>query len=692
MVQQLRKRSLLVSLGTLMLILSTSACGAAGEPVKQKSPPVEEQSIPLPGGNAQWSARMNTLRADGGRLKYGMVNFNKASQKTVDWMDDRFALRIGGDKGSKKLKSLRMQYVDFHRLATIKMYLEMKDFAGRNGFAAEGMLLHVKNDFTPKSPPTSKQLDMFDVFEGKNGVIKSFDDKKFIDVTDKAYRGEVELADINYIGYEEPFDQINFEMKRPAVQTVLAVSYWNGAKWSTLAVSDGTSGLTGNGSITFQPPSDWSVKSVNLSRKKFFVRLAFSKFKSLPITTRIHGDSWYNDAGKTCRGWDNSSKQILDLGFTRYNPSPAATSSARFPYQGRLCPIGAPYQFIANPAEIQTSGGKSQRPFAQYLAEYIIENTNDTEFDGVMGDEAERGLIYDGLVETKTDFSDKARKDWSAEKAALVREIVATVREKNASLLVGVNGMKKDLIYNSDWSLAEYISNTYKTQSPLFMNSDPKSPGIAYDDYLPARNPKGSVGFLIHVDAAATVSDKHIEWDRANRGPLTALSLHYICMNENTVFGYYSRGGWVYDESDEVYLKDGSVIHLASGKMPKLEEVMRWANWFPAMDVVLGNPDLKGYNKGSRSVPWKKGMELGGGVDIWRRDFEKGLVFHRAAGWSTTAEAYQTYSQPVDLGRDYYPLRADGTTEPAVRFIKLRAGEGAIFMKFPIHAGKGGQS
>ncbi len=634
------------------------------------------RTVPFAQANGERIKKLKSLRADWGRLKYGIVNFNRSSQKIVDWMDDHYALRISGKKPYKG--SLWMLYIDFHRLNDTTAYLQLKDFSRRHDIDAEAMFLHAKTNYLPKTAPSSKQLDMFDVFEGKNGVIKSMGDKKFVDVTRTAYRGEVELSEITYIGYEEPFDRINFELKSPGVETVLAPSYWNGKGWAPLVISDTTAGLTGNGRISFVPPTEWRMTSVNNSRSKYFVRLELVKSGRVPVSSRIYGDSWYDDGGKSCRGWDDLDKQIISADSFRYNPSPLPTSSARFPYQGRVCPTGAPYQFILNHADSQTIGGKQRNTFALFLAERIVILTGESGHDGVMGDEADNKLAYDGIDEKNTDFQTKSRKGWQEEKLDFLRELVADVRGWNPSLLVGMNGLTRDMIYLTDWNVVEYISLLAPSGDSLL---------VSYDDYLPARNPGGSIGLLLHSDTAAYVPDKELPWDQGNRGPLRALSLHYMGMNENTLFGYHTTGGWRYPETDEVYLKNGDVVHLSSGIVPHLEEVKRWSTWFPAMDVIMGAPDLKGENHGKRVVPWKNGAEIGGGTDIWRRDFEQSVVFHRPATWRSTPEEYQTYSKPVELEREYYPLRADGSTGPAVRSLKLRTGEGAIFMKKQINLG-----
>jgi hypothetical protein len=155
-------------------------------------------------------------------------------------------------------------------------------------------------------------------------------------------------------------------------------------------------------------------------------------------------------------------------------------------------------------------------------------------------------------------------------------------------------------------------------------------------------------------------------------------------MNSNSIFSYYSRGGYIYDETDEVYLKNGTIKHLAVDKVPLASEVKRWATFFPAMAVDIGAPDPKGHNHGERDFEWRKGKDVGGGPDIWRRDFKKAVVLHRPAYWDTTVRHYEGYSKEITLGETFYRLMADGRVGPGISSIVLRAGEGAILMKKPI--------
>jgi hypothetical protein len=112
------------------------------------------------------------------------------------------------------------------------------------------------------------------------------------------------------------------------------------------------------------------------------------------------------------------------------------------------------------------------------------------------------------------------------------------------------------------------------------------------------------------------------------------------------------------------------------GDYPMVEDVYRWANYFPAMFVDIGQPDPAGWNGGTRGL-WQKD----GRSDIFRRDFTKAIAILKMAYYNTNTSEMDGYSPAYDLGGTYYPIRADGRFESPVTSIRLRAGEGAILFK-----------
>lgn len=308
------------------------------------------------------------------------------------------------------------------------------------------------------------------------------------------------------------------------------------------------------------------------------------------------------------------------------------------------------------------------------MADVVTSLVNKHGYNGVMCDDGERDLAGDGIPPAETDFADKAKGSWHDENVGRYADAVAYVKQINPSIMMGINGQNKELARHGDWSLAEYHTFVWKTDNPRNIDLADSQSMLTYDDYLPENNPKGMVGVLIYQDTSATVPGTDIPWERGNRGPIAALSKHYIGMNDKTVFSYFSKGAFRYDETDEIYMKDGRVLHQSTDPIPPADQVERWGTYFPAMGVDIGAPDANGHNQGKRDFNWN---------GMWRRDFANGIIFHRPATWNTTPEQYQGNSDPIYLGQTYYPLMADGKTGNGTQTISLRAGEGAIYLKEP---------
>lgn len=641
------------------------------------SPVVTNPTIP--------STTTNTI---GGPLggRYGIIAYSGYDANVARWIDQRFGLVVGGQKPSAP-GSWWVTYFDIYGPGSLADMKAMKDFAVASGFNYENMLLHARTNYTHRVVGTIwSQLDKFDAFENANGVLRSVDDSSYTDLTGTAYNGSVTLSNRMYIGYEEPFDRINMQFSRFGQSVNSQFQYWDGYNWKNLTISDGTNRFTANGRIQFTPPYDWAPRKINNSRNKYFVRILFNSATTLPVTSRIYGDNWLNGANNAGRGWDYNSGSIINKGRpTEYNPTPPAASSARFPYQARITYWGSNH-FIANPAYTQTVNGVTTRPWSKFAAIQITNMVRNHGYQGVMCDDGERDPDWDGVPISNTDMVRYSSRGWLAEAISRYADIVTYAKQINPSVKVGINAMNKEIVKKGDWNLYEYINYAYRT-NPVLLSVTDNAGRMTYDDYLPANNPRNVQGFLVYADVLDKVPDTgsvNVPWDRANRGPLACLSKHYIGDNENTMFAYYSRGGYIYSETDQVYLKDGRVLRLSVNAAPRVEDVYRWATFFPAMAVDIGTPDPNGHNGGKRDVQWKLGSAIGGGPNIWRRDYTKAIVLHRLGEWGIST-GFNTYSNSIWLGGTYYPLRADGKTGPATQSIQLRAGEGAILMKAPIY-------
>ncbi|HBI33910.1 MAG TPA: hypothetical protein DEA43_03635 [Candidatus Moranbacteria bacterium] len=611
---------------------------------------------------------------------YGVLDYNaNSSDAVIAWIRDHFKFKISG-RNPNDASIHWDNYFDIYGPGSIGDLINMKNWAADNGVSYEEMLLHAKINFTSSVNPAWSQMDKFDNFEGANGILRTADDVTYTDLTSAAYSSSVTWQNTMYVGYEEAFDQINFVFSTPGSGITKVWEYWNGSSWATLSVTDGTNSFSTNGQILFTPPSNWSRKIINNSRSKYFVRCRITAVTTNPITSSVKGDNWLRGAGNLLRGWDSTSGTVVNSGELKYNPSPPEGSLAKFPYQARIA-YWSNNHFVANPADFQDISGVSTRTWAKYVAYRINSSVTSSGATGLMCDDGERNVVSDGITSTSTDLVDKTSNTWDVESTNKYQDIVTYTHLLNPAIQVGINAQTKALVKIGDWNVAEYHTFNWKTGNPTGIAIS--GTVMTYDDYLPENNPAGTKGLLLYQDTQDTVPTIGATWERGNRGPMAALSKHYIGANENTYFSYYTKGGYIYSDTDEVYLKDSTVLHQSSPDfvVPSASLVQRWGTYFPAMGIDVGVPDVSGYNSGIRNMVWMLGTEIGGVQNVWRRDYTNAIVLHRPASWNTTISEYDTYSTPMDLGGTYYPLSADGTFGAGITQIALRAGEGAILMK-----------
>ncbi len=78
--------------------------------------------------------------------------------------------------------------------------------------------------------------------------------------------------DIFYLGLDHKFATVNIDIATAGVGVTLVKEYWNGTAWTTLTVTDNTTNLTIDGTITFTAPTDWATTAVN-GQTKYWIRL-----------------------------------------------------------------------------------------------------------------------------------------------------------------------------------------------------------------------------------------------------------------------------------------------------------------------------------------------------------------------------------------------------------------------------------
>jgi hypothetical protein len=447
----------------------------------------------------------------------------------------------------------------------------IQTLAVSNSWILEQMFIHQSQDYsTGPGVQNWTQMDKFDNFDSANGVMTSVSGV-FTDVSTQSYSGasNTTISDTLYVGYMEPFDQMNFVIATARVGGSVTWQYWNGSSWATLTLTtDGTSGLTATGQAYFHPPSNWAQTSVNSSNTKFFVRAVLSGQSTSPVYTTVKGDTWLTSGSN--RGWSATCTGCINSGRLLYNASPPAGQTAHFLYQARSVNFANNYFFL-NPNDSQ--GGKLTD--AVYL-ESLKSGTS----EGVMFDDAPNWPL-DGRLANIIELSTDAA--WVTAKNAVFDKIRADWHTSfGSNFLVGGNAQTHvSVCYHLDWCYAESTTYTPDAPQPEPANSFTAGQGpVFYDDMLTANNaaniPASEMCYDLAVGPNAgsfdtTYSTALHYWDRAQRGSITCLAQHYLAGNPNTGFSYHNQGSFNYNLTDEVYIYGPAITitsNITSGTRP----------------------------------------------------------------------------------------------------------------------------
>ena len=97
------------------------------------------------------------------------------------------------------------------------------------------------------------------------------------------------VNDAFYFGGDSEFDIITLNMGTAGVGNTIVWEYWNGSAWTSLTVTDTTSGFTdiGVGNVSFTIPIDWVTCTVNGS-SQYWVRsrVSVAAFTTQPLLTQ----------------------------------------------------------------------------------------------------------------------------------------------------------------------------------------------------------------------------------------------------------------------------------------------------------------------------------------------------------------------------------------------------------------------
>lgn len=523
-------------------------------------------AVLLPVGRAKAAERTPGLRLV--TLPYG-VKYAKEPYKSAGlrWIAENFDWTVNGPEAREFNPDMKASVYQTIIGTYSRSWPRIKDFAEERGWNAEEMLVHMKVNFRARKP--WKGRARFGCFEGGNGVlVGGVNGGRFRDISDDAFSDKKSVkiptgSDALYIGYEEPFDLVGFQLENPGSGVVGRWEYFNGS-WTPMQGGSANQIFESGGGMRFMPPSDWKRTSLNNSRNKWWIRLVITEAAETPVVKRIVGDNWLLKDGKVilCRGWDPNDPGIINKGTPlEYNPNPPSDALARFPYQARATGYwGANYIFY-DPADIQNG----EMTTAVYVADQSLEAVEKfTLVNTIMFDTADGGLNT-GIVNPRgpEKYCDVSM-PWPKASSERYGKVVELIRKDRPDILIGGNSYpwRESFIRKGEFALYEYHSFSRQTASPRAVTESDARDGkmISYDQYKDS----DVYGLFLYNDVLDYDSKRNFYWDRAERGPMSCLTKHYIAMNPNTYFGYYSEGGFRYDFFDEVFYYVEETVTTAS--------------------------------------------------------------------------------------------------------------------------------
>ncbi len=524
------------------------------------------------------------------------------------------------------------------QIQTYFYYQEVLAPAVSLGFAdPERIYLHITNqDYSASASGTFSGLDQFDIAEkvnsfadsnsanatadSVNGALTQNSSGKYTDVTACLYSGNCSgnvvlntSTPYLYLGYGEPYDQINVTVTSASSPTV-TWQYWNGSAWVNMPLaSDGTSGMKASGRIALNPtgtnPFPWARLAIsgtgitstgagypnNTTQPKFWTRLNVAS-GSVTIS-KVAGDnllSTYSNSncGGACQyrawcsaGWVSSGSLMIEK--FKYNPSPAASCSARFEWQARSW-IGASYQNlnIPNYRYIDPATGKNQYA---YSASALVDGTK--LYDTATYVNA-NGTMWDDFAvapSTTPNFTYNNSDEGCAPSCgaiAVVDEADVTtafrpasgtglyqlVKANHGSTFLQTCNMSQILASPTSWQLCDITwqegtyANTWLAADSLSSSHSWKYYDIPRDNPNPNNALKGyattdnQVGF--GTGNANSANNIH-NADNSQRTPMLALTSFYVFTPGNAAMFGYSFGNFSYSASDGYGKLNGSTVLTA---------------------------------------------------------------------------------------------------------------------------------
>jgi hypothetical protein len=480
---------------------------------------------------------------------------------------------------------ISLSYIDLVAIYVNNIY-KLKEIAARraNNFTYEDMLLHMdaNYDFVTRDNASRDRyiwntVSRFDAGESWNdsqswqsglpangsatstrGVFTWTADGGFVDRTTASYNAtaaDVPISEELYLGYMEPFDEINFVLSTGRTGGSAEAKYWNGTTWTNLTLrSDTTNGLRQSGKVLFNPPTSWRETTVNGGpNAKWWVKFVVTGASVAPVASTIRGDDWlavgYTTTARAWgwRGWAASSPtRIPGPPGYEYDPTPPAGASARFRYQARALGLWAADHFFGNPTNFQNG----RRTWSKYIVDAVTPNVVGGNYSGILFDD---GLASPSNISNPSSWqshTDAAGRNYKQALYDVYGDARKYFREIVPNGKTCVNSDDLNQAKKGDCYLVELVDEVWKGGACSY----PQYCVAKYDDIAPGPgNPNNTRGLFSIWDTRGSDFNPGtgwIPWDQGNRAPMTALASYYIVANPNTRF-VYNVSGWTYGLSDE---------------------------------------------------------------------------------------------------------------------------------------------
>lgn len=112
--------------------------------------------------------------------------------------------------------------------------------------------------------------------------------------TFKLFQGPTATNDEAYFGLQKPFEQIAFKFGTVGAGGTLVWEYWNGSSWASFVPTDGTSGFTQDGTVSWSIAAltGWATTAVN-SVTVYWIRVRFTgTFSPNPLVNSLTITGW----------------------------------------------------------------------------------------------------------------------------------------------------------------------------------------------------------------------------------------------------------------------------------------------------------------------------------------------------------------------------------------------------------------